>query len=127
MDRLQSKLENTDVPSLEIAMKNINPLDNTISLGVDINTFKEDEAQLTATKNILNPHIYLVTNLINHLRESRFILADSINIPSLEVVKKKIKIGGQIVPVNTSSFTFQLPLQNDVQREIYDFADVIAQ
>ncbi len=123
MDALESKLENTDFPSLEISMKSIDPLRNTINLNVEVNTFKEDEAQLTATKGILNPHIYLVTSIINNLRESRYVLTDSINVNTLKVNKKKIKIGWQTVTVNSSSFDFQLPLQNDVQREIYDFAD----
>jgi hypothetical protein len=92
MDRLQTKLENTDFPSLEISMRSIDPLTNTISLSVEVNTFKEDEAQLTETKGILNPHIYLVTQLIKHLRESRFILADSITLNGTQVVKKKIKV-----------------------------------
>lgn len=123
MDALESKLENTDFPSLEISMKSIDPLRNTISLNVEINTFKDDEAQLTATKWILNPHIYLVTSIINNLRASRYVLTDSINVNTLKVAKKKIKIGWQTVTVNSSAFDFQLPLQNDVQREIYDFSD----
>ncbi|MEI7477778.1 MAG: hypothetical protein WCJ81_04670 [bacterium] len=92
MDRLESKLENADFPSLEITMKSIDPVNNTISISVDINTFKEDEAALTANKGIINPHIYLVTSLINHLRESRYVITDSINITSLQVASKKIKI-----------------------------------
>ncbi len=123
MDALEAKLENTDFPSLEISMKSIDPLRNTISLNVEINTFKDDEAQLTATKWILNPHIHLVTSIINNLRASRYVLTDSINVNTLKVNKKKIKIGWQTVTVNSSSFDFQLPLQNDVQREIYDFSD----
>jgi hypothetical protein len=50
MDTLEAKLENTDFPSLDISMKNIDPLNNTISLNVEINTFKDDEVQLTTTK-----------------------------------------------------------------------------
>jgi hypothetical protein len=50
MDILEAKLENTDFPSLDISMKNIDPLNNTISLNVEINTFKDDEVQLTTTK-----------------------------------------------------------------------------
>lgn len=123
MNALEAKLENTDFPSLDIAMQSIDPLKNTITLRVEINTFKEDEAQLTASQGILNPHIFIVTSIINHLRESRFVLTDSINVDSLNVIKKKIKVGGQVVSVNSSSFSFSLPLQNQVQREIYDFAD----
>jgi hypothetical protein len=126
MNALEAKLENTDFPSLEITMQSIDPLKNTISLNVQINTFKDDEAQLTAQQGVLNPHIFIVTNIINHLRESRFVLTDSINVTSLNVAKKKIKVGWQVVVVNASSFTFSFPLQNAVQREIYDFSDTAA-
>lgn len=127
MSALEAKLENTDFPSLDISMQSIDPLKNTINLNVEINTFKDDEAQLTEEKGVLNPHIFIVTSIINHLRESRFVLTDTININTLKVNKKKIKVGGQVVTVNSSSFTFALPLQNDVQREIYDFSDTQSQ
>lgn len=124
MKLIQDKLENADIPSLDISMKSINPLENTINLSIEINTIKDDEMQLIQTRGILNPHIYLVTSIINNLRESRYVLTDAINIGSLKVNKKKIKVGGETYVVNSSSFSFQLPLQSNVQREIYDFADM---
>lgn len=125
MNLIQFKLENTDFPSLDVSMKSIDPLQNTINLGVEINTFKDDEMQLTQSKWILNPHIYLVTSVINNLRTSRYVITDSINVSTLRVNKKKIKIGGETITVNSSNFDFQLPLQIWVQREIYDFADMV--
>lgn len=124
MKLIQDKLENTDIPSLDISMKSINPLENTINLSIEINTIKDDEMQLIQSKGILNPHIYLVTSIINNLRESRYVLTDAINIGSLKVNKKKIKAGWETYVVNSSSFSFQLPLQTNVQREIYDFVDM---
>ncbi len=93
MKLIQDKLENSDVPSLDISMKSINPLENTINLSIEINTIKNDEDELSKKKKILNPHIYLVTSIINNLRESRYVLTDAINISSLKVNKKKIKVG----------------------------------
>lgn len=124
MKLIQDKLENSDVPSLDISMKSINPLENTINLSIEINTIKNDEDELSKKKKILNPHIYLVTSIINNLRESRYVLTDAINISSLKVNKKKIKVGWETYVVNSSSFSFQLPLQSNVQREIYDFTDM---
>ncbi len=123
MKLIQDKLENSDIPSLDISMRSINPLENTINLSIEINTTKDDEMEL-ANKKILNPHIYLVTSIINNLRESRYVLTDAINISSLKVNKKKIKVGWETHVVNSSSFSFQLPLQSSVQREIYDFIDM---
>ena len=123
MDIIEAKLENTDFPSLDVSVRNIDTQNNTINLSITINTFKEDEAKLTLSDWILNPHIYLITSIVNHLRESRYVLTNSINVKQLVVDKKKVRVWGQIVNVNTSSFDFILPLQNEVQREIYDFAN----
>lgn len=124
MHLIQLKLENSDFPSLDVSMRSIDPLQNTINLWIEINTLKEDELQLTQSRWILNPHIYLVTSIINNLRESRYVITDTININSLKVNKKKIKVWGESITVNNSTFNFQLPLQSTVQREIYDFADL---
>lgn len=125
MDIIEAKLENTDFPSLDVSVRNIDTQNNSITLNISINTFKEDEAKLTLSDWILNPHIYLITSIVNHLRESRYVLTSSINVNQLVVDKRKVKIWGQIVTVNTSNFDFSLPLQNEVQREIYDFTNVI--
>lgn len=119
MDYLDSKLENSDFPSLEIDIKNFDPLQNNISFEINLNTFQDDELQLL-NKGILNPHIYLATKIINLLRESKFIVADPINLSTLKVIKKKLRIGSQDFVVNNSSFHFTLPLQKNAQREIYD-------
>ena len=42
----------------------------------------------------------------------------------MKVNKKKVKVWGELFIVNSSSFSFQLPLQSNVQREIYDFTDI---
>ena len=55
----------------------------------------------------------------------RYVLTNSINVNQLVVDKRKVKVWGQIVTVNTSTFDFSLPLQNEVQREIYDFTNII--
>jgi hypothetical protein len=47
MDLIESKLENTDFPSLDISVTNIDPNTKNINIAVEINTFKEDELQLT--------------------------------------------------------------------------------
>jgi len=47
MDLIEAKLENTDFPSLDISVRDINTTTNTISVNVEINTFKEDEVKLT--------------------------------------------------------------------------------
>lgn len=46
MSYLDAKLEDSDFPSLEINIRNFDPLQNNISFGIDLNTFQEDELQL---------------------------------------------------------------------------------
>jgi hypothetical protein len=92
MDLIEAKLENTDFPSLDISVRDINTTTNTISVNVEINTFKEDEVKLTMENGILNPHIYLSTSIVNHLRESRYVLTDSINITQLTIDQKRVRI-----------------------------------
>ncbi len=120
MNYLDAKLENTDFPSLEINIKSFDPLQNQISFSIDLNTFQEDELQLL-NKGILNPHIYLATKIIDLLRESKFVVAESINLSTLKVNKKKLRVGAQEFIVNNSTFDFTLPLQKNAEREIYDY------
>lgn len=120
MNYLDAKLENTDFPSLEINIKSFDPVQNNISFSIELNTFQEDEIQLL-NKGILNPHIYLATKIINLLRESKFVVAEPINLTTLKVNKKKLRIGSQEYVVNNSDFDFILPLQKNAQREIYDY------
>lgn len=120
MNYLDAKLEDSDFPSLEININSFDPLENNISFGIDLNTFQEDEIQML-NRGILNPHIYLATKIINLLRESKFVVAEPINLSTLKVNKKKLRIGNQEYTVNNSAFNFTLPLQKNAQREIYDF------
>lgn len=120
MSYLDAKLENTDFPSLAINIKSFDPLQNSISFSIELNTFQADELQLL-NKGILNPHIYLATKIINLLRESKFVVASPINLSTLKVNKKKLRIGNQDYVVNNSSFDFVLPLQKNAEREIYDY------
>jgi len=120
MNYLDSKLEDSDFPSLEISIKSFDPLQNNISFGIDLNTFQDDEIQLL-NNGILNPHIYLATKIINLLRESKFVVAESINIKTLKVNKKKLRIGSQEYIISNSSYDFTLPLQKNAEREIYDY------
>lgn len=110
------KLEDQDFPKLSIIFNTLDPQSNRISFTISINTFLEDEQNII-WKGILNPHIYIVSTMLNLLRESHFILWDTIKIDSLKVNKKKYKE----VTVNSSNFTFDIPVQKAVEREIYDF------
>lgn len=113
---IKQKLENQDFPKLWIIFNSLDPKKNQIWFTININTFLDDEIYLS-NKWIINPHIYIVSMLINWLRESHFILWDTIKFDSLKVNKRKVKE----ITVNTSTFTFNIPVQKATEKEIYDF------
>lgn len=61
--------------------------------------------------------------LIKSLKKSKYIKGNTIKIPSLNVKSKKIKVGITEFLVNTISKVFELPIQKDSEREIYDFVE----
>ena len=123
MDTIEAKLENTKFPSLDLTVDSIDPVNSTLSLKIEINTLPEDEVTLTRDRGILNPHIYLITSVVNYLRESRYVITNNIKLSTLNIDKKTVKIWWQTITVNASTYSFTLPLQKEVVREIYDFAD----
>lgn len=118
---IDQKLENADFPSLSIAFQNFDPTAGKITLTIQINTFQQDEIDLLS-RWIVNPHIFIVSNLISLLKESRIIIGEGININQLKVNKRTIKVWSTEVVVNNSSLQVSVPLQKSTQREIFDFA-----
>lgn len=117
---INRKLESDVFPKLSVTLTSLNPVDNEISFMIDINTFNEDELGLLK-KWILNPHIYISSVLLNLLRQSHFIVWESIKVDSLKVNKQKVNISDNEYLVNNSRFNFQIPVQKSVEREIFDY------
>ena len=116
------KLEQTEIPSFSIVFRKFDPSKQTITFGIDVNTFQKDEIALLQ-KNILNPHVFIVTQLLNFLRQSMFVVGESIDIKSLDVQEKIVQIGAQQFVINNSQMNFTLPIQKITQREIFDFSE----
>lgn len=117
---MDNKLENSTVPSLQILFNDLDPNSTTINFTVGINTLIEDEAAFFA-KWILNPHVYIVSTLASFLRQSLFVIGDSIKIDQIDIQEQIISIGNIQVPIKRSSMTFNLPLQSEAQREVFDY------
>jgi len=117
------RLEQTEIPSFNIIFKKFDPSKKDITFVIDINTFKQDERALVE-KWIINPHIFVVTQLLNLLRQSRVLVGESIDIKNLEVKDKSIQIGDSVFDIRHSQLLFTLPIQKTEQREIFDFIDV---
>ena len=117
---IDNKLEDTDYPSLEIQFDNFNPSSQSLSFTIEVNSFQEDEIELFR-KGILNPHIFIITNMINLLKQSRFVIGESIRVDKLNINRNEVKIWSTSVFVSTSQMKFTLPLQKETQREIFDY------
>lgn len=118
---IDAKLEQTELPSFAITFQNFDPTKKQISFKVEVNTFQQDEAALTK-KWIINPHIFIVSNLLNLIKQSLFVISENIDAKQLKIVPKTIKIGSTVFNVNNSTMTFGLPVQETTQREITDYS-----
>ncbi|MFA7298470.1 MAG: hypothetical protein WC010_02375 [Candidatus Absconditabacterales bacterium] len=121
---VDTKLEQTDLPSFSITFKKYDPTQKQISFTVDVNTFKQDEIALIK-KGIINPHIFILSNLLNLIKQSVFVVSENIDAKSIKISPKIIKIGSSVFNVNNSTMNFVLPIQKGSEREISDYIDPI--
>ncbi len=119
---VDTKLEQTDLPSFSITFTRYDPTEKLISFNVDVNTFKQDEVALIK-KWIINPHIFIISNLLNLIKQSMFVVGENIDAKAIKITPKTIKIGTSIYNVNNSTMTFSLPIQKWSQREISDYVE----
>ena len=120
MSLIDVKLEQTALPSFAITFQKFDPTQKQISFKVEVNTFAQDEAVLTK-KWIINPHIFIVTNLLNLIKQSLYVLSENVDAKTLKITPKTIKIWSTVFTVNNSVMNFVLPLQESTQREISDY------
>ncbi|MFA6256437.1 MAG: hypothetical protein WC606_04600 [Candidatus Absconditabacterales bacterium] len=121
---VDTKLEQTDLPSFSITFKKYDPTQKQISFTVEVNTFKQDEVALIK-KGIINPHIFILSNLLNLIKQSVFVVSENIDAKSIKITPKIIKIGSSVFNVNNSTMNFVLPIQKGSEREISDYVDPI--
>lgn len=117
---VDNKLEEKEIPSYAITFPGFNPTQSTISFTTDINTNNQDELALSKLW-IANPHLYIITNLINSLKQSLLVIGEGIKIDQINIVPKTIRIGSTMWTINNSKLRFDLPIQQTDQREISDF------
>lgn len=120
MALIDVKLEQTSLPSFAITFQKFDPTQKQISFKVEVNTFQQDEAALTQ-KGIINPHIFIVTNLLNLIKQSLYVLSENVDAKTLKITPKTIKIGSTVFTVNNSTMNFILPIQKSTEREITDY------
>lgn len=121
---VDNKLEQTDIPSFAITFKKYDPTQKQIHFAVEVNTFKQDEVALIK-RWIINPHIFILTNVLHLIKQSVFVVSEHIDAKSIKIDQKVIKIGSSVFNVNNSKLDFVLPIQKWSQREITDYVDPI--
>lgn len=120
MELIDIRLEQTALPSFAITFQEFDPTQKQISFRVDVNTYQQDEAALMS-KWVINPHIFVVTNLLNLIKQSLYVVSESVDAKSLKIVPKSIKVGTTVFSINNSTLNFILPIQQSTQREISDY------
>jgi len=121
---VDNKLEQSDLPSFAITFKKYDPTQKQISFTVEVNTFKQDEIALIK-RWIINPHIFILSNVLNLIKQSVFVVSEHIDAKTIKIDPKVIKIGSSVFNVNNSKLDFVLPIQKWSQREITDYIDPI--
>ena len=111
---IDQKLENTLLPSLSLVFRDFDPVNNELTIVISVNTLAQDQEELLQ-KNILNPHVYVVSKMINLLRQSKFILSEDIVLHQLDIQRDVLYVGSNEVPVSNTTMEFTLPLQKSTQ------------
>jgi hypothetical protein len=122
MSYVDTKLEQKEMPSFAITFQKFDPTQKEINFKVDVNTLQSDEEAMIQ-KGIVNPHIFVVTNLLNLIKQSLFVISANIDTKSLKIVPKTVKVGSTVFNFNSSSMSFVLPIQESTQREISDYTN----
>jgi hypothetical protein len=65
--------------------------------------------------------VFILNNLINNLKQSKFILGRGISVKTLKTEAKTIEIGSTEFTINNSNKSFTVEIQKESEREIDDF------
>ncbi len=114
------KLLETDIPTFNINFLWFNPKDDKIEFIIELNTNIQDEMVLNK-QWIINPHVFIATNLIIFLKQSLLVIGENIKSDQIKIEPKTVKIGSTIFTINNSTIKLSLPIQKANQREISDF------
>ena len=122
MNAISQLLENGDSTLFSITFNGFNAQQKNISFNIEVYTNQEDEKILLA-KWQKNPNIFILTNIINLLKQSSFIIWAEINTKEINVDTRTVNWWSISKTVNYSSMDFTVPIQKDTEREIFDYID----
>ena len=123
MSAISQLLEKEDTTLFSITFNWFNAQDENIVFNVEVYTSQEDEKTLKLQWK-KNPNIFILTNIINLLKQSSFIIGAEINTKEINVETKTLNWWGISRNVNYTSMDFSVPIQKDTEREIFDYIDL---
>ena len=123
MHAISQLLEKEDTSLFSITFNWFNAADKSIQFNIEVYTNQEDERALISQWK-RNPNIFILTNIINLLKQSSFIIWADINPKEINVVTKTLEQWGISRPVNYSTMDFVVPIQKNTEREIFDYIDL---
>ena len=123
MNAISQLLEKWDTTLFSITFNWFNAQDKKITFNIEVYTNQDDEKSLLSQWK-RNPNIFILTNIINLLKQSSFIIWADINTKEVNVETKTQKIWGISRNVNYSTMDFTVPIQKDTEREIFDYIDL---
>ena len=123
MNAISQLLEKWDTTLFSITFNGFNAQDKNITFNIEVYTNQDDERSLMAQWK-KNPNIFILTNIINLLKQSSFIIWANIDTKEVNVQTRTETIGGVSRNVNYSTMDFTVPIQKDTEREIFDYIDL---
>ena len=123
MNAINQLLEKEDTALFSITFNGFNAQDKNITFNIEVYTNQNDEKSLMAQWK-RNPNIFILTNIVNLLKQSSFIIWSEINTKEVNVETRSINLWWLSTLVNYSSKDFTVPIQKDTEREIFDYIDL---
>ena len=123
MNAINQLLEKEDSALFSITFNWFNAQDKNITFNIEVYTTQSDERSLMS-KGKKNPNIFILTNIVNLLKQSSFIIGAEINTREVNVETRNITLWWLTTFVNYSSKDFTVPIQKDTEREIFDYIDI---
>lgn len=123
MNAISQLLEKEDTSLFSITFNWFNAEDKSIQFNIEVFTNQEDERTLIAQWK-RNPNIFILTNIINLLKQSSFIIWADINIKEINVDTRTLDQWNIVRTVNYSTMDFTVPIQKNTEREIFDYIDL---
>jgi len=123
MNAISQLLEKEDTTLFSITFNGFNAQDENIVFNIEVYTSQDDEKTLMLQWK-KNPNIFILTNIINLLKQSSFIIWAEINTKEINVETRTLTRWGISRTVNYSTMNFTVPVQKDTEREIFDYIDL---